>query len=220
VRPRPSSARTPRSWWPSRSRRNQDAHFSKQKIVESIPGTRVVWHILAGYLKFTEDKTEWTGTDVAFDISRKDDKTEIRFTHIGLVPDFVTRVRTADGSRIDIPGKSLCIFRRDGQGVWRADVDIFNAVSDRRAMAVPAGSRGPASFTSRPNATQWRGKTLMVGSAGRRASSCAGHRWHNDHGVPLVVEQSLRYRVAAEQVVQHPTSRSADNDERSVDSGR
>jgi hypothetical protein len=128
VRPRPSSARTPRSWWPSRSRRNQDAHFSKQKIVESIPGTRVVWHILAGYLKFTEDKTEWTGTDVAFDISRKDDKTEIRFTHIGLVPDFVTRVRTADGSCIDIPGKSLCIFRRDGQGVWRADVDIFNAV--------------------------------------------------------------------------------------------
>jgi uncharacterized protein (TIGR02246 family) len=40
----------------------------------------------------------------------------------------VTRVRTADGSCIDIPGKSLCIFRRDGQGVWRADVDIFNAV--------------------------------------------------------------------------------------------
>ena len=32
--------------------------------------------------------TEWTGTDVAFDISRKDDKTEIRFTRIGLVPDF------------------------------------------------------------------------------------------------------------------------------------
>jgi uncharacterized protein (TIGR02246 family) len=39
----------------------------------------------------------------------------------------ITRVRTADGSSIDIPGKSLCIFRREADGVWRADVDIFNA---------------------------------------------------------------------------------------------
>jgi ketosteroid isomerase-like protein len=29
----------------------------------------------------------------------------------------VTRVRTADGSSIDIPGKSLCIFRREADGV-------------------------------------------------------------------------------------------------------
>jgi ketosteroid isomerase-like protein len=40
----------------------------------------------------------------------------------------LTRVRTADGSSIDVPGKSLCIFRREGDGVWRADVDIFNAL--------------------------------------------------------------------------------------------
>jgi uncharacterized protein (TIGR02246 family) len=40
----------------------------------------------------------------------------------------ITRVRTADGSSIDVPGKSLCLFRREGDGVWRADVDIFNAL--------------------------------------------------------------------------------------------
>jgi uncharacterized protein (TIGR02246 family) len=40
----------------------------------------------------------------------------------------IVRVRTADGSSIDVPGKSLCIFRREGDGVWRADVDIFNAI--------------------------------------------------------------------------------------------
>jgi uncharacterized protein (TIGR02246 family) len=39
----------------------------------------------------------------------------------------ITRVRTADGSSIDVPGKSLCLFRREGDGVWRADVDTFNA---------------------------------------------------------------------------------------------
>ena len=40
----------------------------------------------------------------------------------------IVRVRTADGSSIDVPGKSLCIFRREDDGVWRADVDIFNAI--------------------------------------------------------------------------------------------
>jgi uncharacterized protein (TIGR02246 family) len=41
----------------------------------------------------------------------------------------IVRVQTADGSSIDVAGKSLCIFRRESDGVWRADVDIFNAVS-------------------------------------------------------------------------------------------
>ncbi|MDB5042013.1 MAG: hypothetical protein JWN27_2739 [Candidatus Eremiobacteraeota bacterium] len=40
----------------------------------------------------------------------------------------IVRVRTADGSSIDVPGKSLCIFRCEGDGVWRADVDIFNSI--------------------------------------------------------------------------------------------
>jgi hypothetical protein len=52
-----------------------------------IPGEKVAWHVLDGYLDFAEDKTEWTGTDMTFDISNKGDKTEVRFTHVGLVPD-------------------------------------------------------------------------------------------------------------------------------------
>ncbi len=67
--------------------RYQDIHYSKQKITESIPGRKVVWHVLEGFLKFTEDKTEWTGTDITFEISEKDGKTEVRFTHVGLSPD-------------------------------------------------------------------------------------------------------------------------------------
>jgi hypothetical protein len=44
--------------------------------------------VLDGYLNFTEDETEWTGTDITFDISALGDKTEVRFTHVGLVPEF------------------------------------------------------------------------------------------------------------------------------------
>ena len=40
----------------------------------------------------------------------------------------IVRVRMVDGSSIEVLGKSLCIFRREGDGVWRADVDIFNSI--------------------------------------------------------------------------------------------
>jgi len=55
-------------------------------ITEFVPGKKVVWHVLQNYFNFVKDKTEWTGTDVVFEIAKKGDKTEVRFTHVGLVP--------------------------------------------------------------------------------------------------------------------------------------
>jgi Activator of Hsp90 ATPase homolog 1-like protein len=66
--------------------RYQDIHRSTQEITELIPGRRVAWHVLDSYLSFAADKTGWTGTDVTFDITAKETGTEVRFTHVGLVP--------------------------------------------------------------------------------------------------------------------------------------
>jgi len=63
-------------------------HICKMKITELIPGKKVVWLVLDNYFNFTQDKTEWKGTEITFEVSKKGDTTEIRFTHLGLVPEY------------------------------------------------------------------------------------------------------------------------------------
>jgi hypothetical protein len=66
--------------------RYQDLHRSTQKITEFVPGEKVVWRVLDAQINFVKDKDEWDGTDIVFEIARKGGKTELRFTHVGLVP--------------------------------------------------------------------------------------------------------------------------------------
>lgn len=63
-------------------------HRSEMRLIEVVPNKKVVWLAVDNRLEFVEDKTEWNGTEIHFDISEKDGKTELRFTHIGLVPEF------------------------------------------------------------------------------------------------------------------------------------
>jgi Activator of Hsp90 ATPase homolog 1-like protein len=67
--------------------RYKDVHYSKQKITELVPGKKVVWLVLDSYLNFIEDKTEWNGSKISFEIAKKGKQTQVRFTHVGLVPE-------------------------------------------------------------------------------------------------------------------------------------
>jgi hypothetical protein len=68
--------------------RYKDVHRTTQKITELVPGKKVVWHVTDSSINFVKDKTEWNGTDIVFEIARKVGQTELRFTHVGLVPAF------------------------------------------------------------------------------------------------------------------------------------
>ena len=49
----------------------RDVHRCKIKITELVPGKKVAWRVLDNYFSFTKDTTEWTGTDIVFDIAEQ-----------------------------------------------------------------------------------------------------------------------------------------------------
>jgi hypothetical protein len=66
----------------------KDVHHCKIKIIEIIPDKKIVWLVLDNHFNFTKDISEWRDTKITFDIAKKGNKTQLRFTHLGLVPQY------------------------------------------------------------------------------------------------------------------------------------
>jgi hypothetical protein len=66
--------------------RHKDLHYSKQRLLELVPNKKVVWLVIDSAINFVKNKREWNDTKITFEISKRGDKTQISFTHVGLVP--------------------------------------------------------------------------------------------------------------------------------------
>jgi hypothetical protein len=63
-------------------------HLSKIKLIEIVPDKKLVYQVVDNEFNFTKDKTEWINTKLIFDLSTEGGKTNITFTHEGLVPEY------------------------------------------------------------------------------------------------------------------------------------
>src|SRR6478609_7117543 len=62
-------------------------HDTTQKLIELVPGKKIVWLVTKSNLSFLSDPTEWKGTKISFDLSVDGKGTQVTFTHEGLVPE-------------------------------------------------------------------------------------------------------------------------------------
>ncbi len=95
--------------------RYKDVHRCRIKVVDLVPARKITWHVVENHFNFTEDETEWTGTDIVFDITERSGNTEVRFTHVGLVPDYECFDICSDGWNTYING-SLQALINSGTG--------------------------------------------------------------------------------------------------------
>ena len=56
------------------------------QIRELVPNKKVVWLVSDCNLHWIDNKKEWNGNEVVFEISSAKNKTKIDFAHIGLMP--------------------------------------------------------------------------------------------------------------------------------------
>ena len=70
----------------------KDLHRSLQRISSFEPNKKIVWHVKSSSINFVRDRSEWTGTDIVFEIIPRGEQTEPRGDGLAL----------AEGSQVKV----------------------------------------------------------------------------------------------------------------------
>jgi hypothetical protein len=93
--------------------------FFNLTVSELIPEQRMVWLVTDCNMPWYEDKKEWSGTRLIFDLTQKNAITDLTFTHEGLTPNKQCYEDCALGWTHWIK-TSLFSYITTGKGVFRA----------------------------------------------------------------------------------------------------
>ena len=117
------------------------AHYSKQRVTEMIPGKKIVWLVTESELTWLQNKEEWTGTSMIFELVPDGDKTTLSFSHEGLVPGLECYDRCSQGWNIVIKNRLfnfITHYKMANQNnvakytvaieVERSPADVFNHI--------------------------------------------------------------------------------------------
>lgn len=128
-----------RAWWSEEIEGNtnklnevffyhyKDIHLCKIKLIEVVPERKLVYHVIENQFNFIQDQSEWVGTKLIFEISKEGEKTKVKFTHEGLIPEYECYPVCNDAWSGYI-NKSLYNLIRTGKGNPNPkDKDGFNA---------------------------------------------------------------------------------------------
>jgi hypothetical protein len=94
-----AAASNPRAWWNADITGDPghlggkfvhevpNLHRAELQVSDADPGKRLAWRVLESDMKFLEEnREEWVGTEIVFDIESHATGATVRFTHDGLIP--------------------------------------------------------------------------------------------------------------------------------------
>lgn len=128
-----------RGWWSAEIEGNTDElnetffyhykniHLCKMKLIEAVPGKKLVYQVVENEFNFIKDQSEWVNTKLIFTIEGNGNTTKVNFTHEGLVPAYEC-YQVCNDAWSGYIHNSLKNFIETGQGNPNPkDKDGFNA---------------------------------------------------------------------------------------------
>lgn len=109
-------------------------HRTTQTLTEVIPNKKVVWHVSESWIGFVEDKGEWNGTDVIFEIEERNGKTTVQFTHRGLTPAAECYDACTGGWSAYMAGSLKDLITTGKGDPYRADGDFDSETAKHEAV--------------------------------------------------------------------------------------
>lgn len=86
------------------------------KVIEAVPYSKLVWDVTDCYLDWLNNKTEWTGTKIVWNISEEKNATSVEMTHVGLVPG-IECFKDCEAGWNQYVGESLPSLLAEGKGL-------------------------------------------------------------------------------------------------------